>query len=183
VILVIDSSALALLVNPAAIPPNDPATDRLLEYAKDRIEHLIAGFKPNDTIIIPTPVLAEALVRAKDGAPGVLEAINGLARVKVRAFDVRAAIETASMTREAMVAGDKKAGSQEAWQKVKVDRQIVAIARVEGANAIYADDKGLVSFARRLNIKVFSTWELPIPDNVNNLFTVAGLPPDGKDKA
>ncbi len=175
-ILAVDSSALALLVNPAAKPPVDPNTGTLVEQARERVEFFIAGLSDDDTLIISTPVLAEALVRAEEGGPGLLELLNGMARVKVRPFGQRAAIETAQMTREAIIAGDKRAGSAAAWQKVKIDRQVIAIARVEGATSIYADDKDLVGFARRLGIETFSTWDLPIPKQPDNLFSIAGVP-------
>jgi len=163
VILAVDSSALALMVNPAANPPQDPSTGQPVDRARARVEHFIDGLAAADTMIIPTPVLAETLVRAEAGGPGVLQAIAGLARVKIRAYGERAAVETAFMTNEAISAGDKKAGSKDAWQKVKVDRQIVATARVEGATHIYADDHGLITFAKRLGMDVFSTWDLPYP--------------------
>ena len=68
-ILAVDSSALALLVNPAANPPDDPATGKPVEHARERVEYFIASLTASDTMIIPTPVLAEALVRAEDGVP------------------------------------------------------------------------------------------------------------------
>lgn len=175
-ILAVDSSALILLINPAANPPDDPETKRPVPHARERVELFLAGLSSADTLIIPTPVLAEVLVGAEDGGPGLLEAISGMARVKVRPFGERAAIETAMMTREAIAAGDKRAGSEAPWQKVKVDRQVVAVARAEGVTSIYADDRNLVDFARRLGMDVFSTWDLPVPDGVENLFTAAGVP-------
>lgn len=162
-ILAVDSSALALLINPAANPPVDPETGSPVDRARERVEHFIAEFAPTDTMIIPTPVLAEVLVRAEEGGPGLLATLGGLARMKVKPFGERAAIETAHMTREAIAAGDKKVGSKDAWQKVKVDRQVVAVARVEGATRIYADDQSLISFAKRLGMDVISTWDLPYP--------------------
>jgi hypothetical protein len=134
----------------------------------------------SDIVVVPTPVLAEVLVKAEEGAPGVLEQLQGQARVRVRPFDERAAVEVALMTREALTSGDKRTGSDQPWQKVKFDRQIIAIARVSGASRIYADDRGLVSFARSLGIEVVSTWELPVPEGANNLFTAAGLECDGR---
>lgn len=115
--LVVDSSALALLINPAASPPDDPATGKPVEQSRERIEHFIASLTASDTLIVPAPVLAEALVRAEEGGPGLLAAIKGLARVKVRAFGERAAIEAAAMTREAILAGDKRLGATAPWQK------------------------------------------------------------------
>ncbi len=43
--------------------------------------------------------------------------------MKIRPFGERAAMETAHMTLEVILAGDKKSGSTEAWQKVKVGRE------------------------------------------------------------
>lgn len=74
-----------------------------------------------------------------------------------------AAVELASMTREAIRAGDKKDGSLSPWQKVKIDRQIIAIARVRGATRIYSDDEGVATFAERIGIEVVQTWKMPLP--------------------
>ncbi len=182
-ILAVDSSALILLVNPAANPPDDPETGQPVVHARERVEMFLAGLSVTDTLIIPTPVLAEVLVGADDGGPGLLEAISGMARVKVRPFGERAAIETAMMTREAIATGDKRLGSQAAWQKVKVDRQVVAVARVENVARIYADDHNLIEFARRLGMDVVSTWDLPIPEGIENLFTAAGVSLDPQSAA
>ena len=182
-ILAVDSSALILLVNPAANPPVDPKTKLPVAHARERVEMFLAGLSATDTLIIPTPVLAEVLVGAEEGGPGLLEAISGMARVKVRPFGERAAVETAMMTREAIAAGDKRGGSQAPWQKVKVDRQVVAVARAENATRIYADDHNLVEFARRLGMDVVSTWDLPVPAGVENLFTAAGVPIDPQHDA
>lgn len=175
-ILAVDSSALVLLINPTGNPPDDPNTEAPTTDVPERIAHFLSGLTAADTIIIPTPVLAEALVQAEEGGPGILAALGGQARMKVRPFGERAAVETAAMTREAIQAGDKKSGSLAPWQKVKVDRQVIAVARVEGATRIYADDKNLVGFAKALGMDAFSTWELPVPEQAQNLFTAAGVP-------
>lgn len=179
-ILVVDSSALALIINPDADPPHDPATGFPLTRVRNRVELLLSGMEARDTIIVPTPVLAEILVKAEDGAPDVLNGLLGSAKIRLVAFDVRAAVETAIMTREALATGDKRGGSTQPWQKVKVDRQIVAIARAYGASRIYADDLGLVAFAKMLGIDVVSSWNLPLPEVQDNLFTAAGLASDGE---
>jgi hypothetical protein len=181
--LAVDSSALALLINPAANPPDDPETGAPLTHARERVEFFIQSLTAADTLIIPTPALAEVLLRVGDGAPALLEALGGMARVRIRPFGELAAIETAVMTREAIEAGDKRGGSDAAWQKVKVDRQIIAVARAEGASKIYADDRGLISFAKRLGMEVFSTWDLPLPEAESNLFTAVGLTAIGREAA
>ncbi|MEH6698322.1 MAG: hypothetical protein V7672_06460 [Brevundimonas sp.] len=119
--------------------------------------------RQGETIAIPTPALSELLVLAGDAGPALLAAVHKSARFKIVEFDVRAAVEVAAMTREAERAGDKRAGSFEPYQKIKVDRQIVAIARVTGVNVIYSDDGNLRSFAERLGMTVVRSWELPLP--------------------
>jgi hypothetical protein len=53
---------------------------------------------------------------------------------------------------------------------VNFDRQIVASAKVHGAKVIYADDKTLINFAKRMGIAV-SSWDLPAPrENQADLF-------------
>lgn len=175
-ILVLDNSTLTLIVNPGARPPNDPSTGNPLSYAKERIEGLVGSLTSADTLVIPTPVLAEVLVQAGDGAPALLEKIQTLARLRVIPFDQRAAVETAFMEREARESGSKKGASGEPWQKVKFDRQIIAIARVAGADAIYSDDEKLSGFAKSVGMDVRSTWDLPVPDTARDLF--ANLSPD-----
>lgn len=78
-------------------------------------------------------------------------------------FDLRAAVEVAAMTAMAIANGDKRAGSTDRWQKVKVDRQITAIGVMERASAIYADDMGVVRLAKAARIAAVSSWNLPLP--------------------
>jgi hypothetical protein len=74
----------------------------------------------------------------------------------------RAAVEAAAAHREALRAGDKKEGV-ESWPKVKFDRQIVAIAKVEGAEKIYSNDDDIVRFAARDRLEVVTLEMLPPP--------------------
>lgn len=154
-----------LLIDPAASPPSDPQTNLPLERVTERLALLEAEVdRSNDTIVIPTPALAEILVGLGDRAPAVLDRLNRSGRFKIVDFDTRAAVEMAAMTREALIAGDKKGGSESPWQKIKIDRQIVAIARVMGVTRIYSDDSSLASFASKIGIDVVPTWKLPLPE-------------------
>ena len=47
--------------------------------------------------------------------------------------------------------------------KVKFDRQIVAIAKVEGAHTIYTDDDDVVGYASQVGLKARRTAELELP--------------------
>lgn len=93
----------------------------------------------------------------------VLDRISRSGRFKVAEFDTMAAVELAAMTREAIRAGDKKDGSLSPWQKVKIDRQIIAIARTRGATRIYSDDEGAATFAAKIGLEVVESWKMPLP--------------------
>ena len=86
--------------------------------------------------------------------------------------------------------GGKKAGSDAPYQKVKFDRQIVAVAKVNGAHTIYSDDDDVRKFATKAGMKVVSTWELAIPpsktplfDELDDLPEPPTAPQDGKKKS
>ncbi len=164
---VFDATVLLLFLDPDAKPPLDPATGAPVDRCKDRIEHLVATLeKQKDKIIIPTPVLSEVLVRAGDAGPAYFEILSKAACFRMASFEQRAAVEVAAMTREAIDAGDKKSGSESTWAKVKFDRQIVAIAKVEGAGTIYSDDGSLAGFARKVGLSVIPVHDLPLPPEV-----------------
>ena len=67
------------------------------------------------------------------------------------------------MTAEAMAAGDKKGDVTCGWQKVKFDRQIIAIARVAGARCIYSHDPDLKKLVGAGGPQVQSFDDLPVP--------------------
>lgn len=170
---VIDAAQIGFLVSTDAAVPTDVQTGLPIERAKERIEHVIAELdRQQHTLIVPTPALAEVLVLAGDAGPALLERISKSARIKIADFDARAAVEVAAMTGDALRQGDKFAGSTAPWQKVKVDRQIVAIARVHGATTIYTDDNNLAKFARSVGLQVMRLGDLPLPPEPEpDLFT------------
>ena len=170
-IYVLDSSTLALLINPNSGVPKDPNTKQQLRYAPERVRHLIDRLSAKDTLVVPTPVLAEILVKAGEAGPELFEKLSPLARLSFIPFDMKAAIECAVMEQKARAEGTKKGSSEEPWQKVKFDRQIIAISRVVAADAIYTDDEKFVSFAKSVGMKTISTWELPIPNDAEDLFS------------
>jgi hypothetical protein len=174
----LDATAFSLLVNPDAKAPDDPATGRPVSDAGKRFQFLKAQIeKSGKTILIPTPALAEVLVSIGDAAPAVIELLNRSGRFRIADFDQRAAVELAAMSREALRAGDKKAGSPQPWQKVKLDRQIIAIARTNQVERIYSDDRGIKHFAELIGMQVVQTWEMPLPpeDTQGTLF-LGGTP-------
>ena len=183
----IDNTTLALLLHPKAKPPIDPKTKHPLEKAQERIEQLIADLVAEDErVVIPTPVLCEFLILAGREGPLYLEKIQAARTLLVRSFDERAAIELAAMELTDRGKGAKKGGSEASYQKVKFDRQIVAVAKVNGAHTIYSDDDDVRKFASKAGMKVIATWDLPVPESKTPLFDglpeIAADPDDGKKK-
>jgi len=78
-------------------------------------------------------------------------------------FDVRAAIELAEITKTALAGGDKKSGVDAPWQRIKLDRQIVAIAKTAGARRLYTNDGNMTTFATMAGIEVVPIHAVPLP--------------------
>ena len=114
-------------------------------------------------MILPTPVLCEFLILVGRDGPEYLEKLSGMKSILVKPFDQVAAIELAAVEVEDRLRQGKRAGSGSPWAKLRFDRQIVAIAKTNGASRIYSDDEDVVKFATRREMKVIRTWELPLP--------------------
>lgn len=133
--------------------------------ARKRIDHLIDTLDRQEAkVLIPTPALSEALSQMEpQRAEAIVKRLDALSVFKVASFDAPAALEAASMTFSARKAGDKKGGAVGGWQKVKVDRQIVAIAKVHGAEAIYSNDDDIRALAPAAGLRLVGIEELPLP--------------------
>lgn len=159
-----DATFLMLMLDPRAKGPVDPQTGSAIADAEARIEFLIQTMeKSRRKIVIPTPALSEVLVGADAAGPDYLSIISQHSCFEVAGFDVRAAVEVAAVTRQSIDDGDKKSGSTAPWQKVKYDRQIVGIAKVNGASIIYTDDQGIAKFANHAGMEVVGIADLPLP--------------------
>jgi predicted nucleic acid-binding protein len=173
----LDTTVLTLLLNEKSDSPPDPATGKSVVRAKERIEFLITTLhKQKQQIIIPTPVLSEVLVRTGGDGLKYIEMLEKLTVFDVRDFNKLAAIELAIMHQQASKSGHKKGAQQdEPWQKIKIDRQIVAICKVAGVKTLYASDPGLAAFARTQKIDVFGVHDLPLPPENPQLSMKAAL--------
>jgi predicted nucleic acid-binding protein len=170
---VFDASFLTLVLYPEVAPPNDPSTGKAVEFAGKRIAALLNQLSiDGERIIIPTPVLAEVLVLVGSAGPEYVRLLDKSARFEVVPFDVRSAIENAAAVASAIAKGDKRSGLDKAtpWQKIKIDRQIVAIAKTRNAKAIYSTDSDIATLAREANLKVCHLADIPVPDDNMPLF-------------
>lgn len=166
-----DNTILSILLNPAGRIPIDAETGQPVVMAKRRAEHLIEILgKARQKIIIPTPAVAELLTAIGPNAQQYLDIIARSRLFEVASFDLRCAIELASLNREIFAISDPK-NSDETYQKIKIDRQILAIFRVYGVEYIYTDDVGMAKRARLCNLVPISTanLELPVEDRQTNI--------------
>jgi rRNA-processing protein FCF1 len=160
---VFDTSILALAFDEHANPPIDPVTGELLTDSQARLNHLIKTLSSAKTrVLIPAPVVAEYLVRAGEDKDVRLIELTGSRVFVVAPFDVRAAVECASIE-DADHARIRSVPEGESKAKVKFDRQIIATAVARGATVIYTGDIKLATRAKRNGIEVVMTWELPLP--------------------
>ena len=131
--------------------------------------------------VIPTPALAEFLVRADEAGAEYLRIMESRRVIREAHFGKRTAVELAAMAREALDQGDKRGGSDSPYQKVKFDRQIVAIARVEGEQKIYSNDSSLKGFAESVGLKVVHVAELDLPPEYPQQELNFGRPDESDD--
>lgn len=165
--LAVDANFLVALVDPG-LSPDDRA----------RIDHLLSRVdKAKSQIIIPMPALAEFLVGADQAGIEVMNKLERKAFIDLAPFDRAAAFECAQLDRAAIGGGTlaarqgkdngagKKDGVQAHWQKIKIDRQIVAIAKARGAQLIVSRDDGVRSNALRVGIQALTVQELELPES------------------
>jgi predicted nucleic acid-binding protein len=71
-IVAFDASILIYVIDEQAKPPIDPASGKPVDRCHERVRHLLESLQQQDSkIVIPTPALAEVLVRAAKGGPKV----------------------------------------------------------------------------------------------------------------
>lgn len=159
--IIFDSSFLVVLLHPNPAPAKDRENKPVSQF-KERVAHLVATMDSSKDIIgVPTPAMAEVLVRAGTEKEKYILTLSDRWKFQIVSFDSRAAIEAADL-----IALVKKNNEKlDTWAKVKFDIQIVSIAKAEGVTLIYADDKHIENLARRLKIQVKRICDLPLPPN------------------
>lgn len=157
-IVAFDASVLVYLLDAEAAAPLDD-DGRPVPDCQKRVSHLIAELqRAKAKIVIPAPSLAEVMVYGGSAGAEWLSILNTSRHIVISPFDERAAVEYAVMERM-RIAGPR---SDTPRPKAKFDQQIVAIARVEGAERVYSDDGHI----RRLwsdDDQVFGIASLPLP--------------------
>lgn len=160
-IVAFDASILIYVIDAHAKPPTDPATGHPVEHCRERVAHLFEVLEQqNAKIVIPTPALAEVLVRAVKAGAEFLRILSSSKCFRVASFDERAAIEFAASQAKRIADGERAPAVTRA--KAKFDDQIVAITVVEGATTLYSDDEDIAKLAAG-RLRVAPIASLPLP--------------------
>jgi predicted nucleic acid-binding protein len=160
-VIVFDTTFLVVLLQ-EKFPPVKDREDKIVPRARERVKYLVEKISADNSIIcIPTPVLAEIMVRAGKAGPEYLNLLNDSSKFRLTAFDVRAAIEAGELIRK--IKDEQKGQKLETWAKIKFDIQIVSIAKAEKAAVIYADDAKIESYGQRVGISVRRICDLELP--------------------
>jgi len=160
-IVAFDASILVYVIDDQAKPPIDLATEKPVDRCHERVLHLLESLQQqNAKIIIPTPALAEVLVRAAKGGPEFLRILSSSRHFRIAPFDERAAVEFAARQAERIAANIRAPATTRT--KAKFDDQIVAIAAVENATTIYSDDKDIAKLAEG-RFGVIKIAAIPLP--------------------
>ncbi|WJN60908.1 PIN domain-containing protein [Pseudomonas sp. SO81] len=120
----------------------DPETGEPVDRLEARAEALIEQIDSKDgVVLIPAPVLAEYLIGvAHDAYQTHLDLIGGTSCFEVVPFDQIAAIECALMVNDEELRALDTVASK---AKLRVDRQIIAIALANNADELWTHDVGL----------------------------------------
>ncbi len=166
---VLDNNALIALLNPKASRDMKARLKGLLKSVEDS----------KGLVLIPTPVLIEYLSHTpeRELRRKLIDGLRTSRWVAIAAFDEVAAEECAIMETSARLTGDKRAPLPPSapYQSVKVDRQIVAIAKVRKALLVTGDDRAL-SVATWAKVRAMKVEALPIPESERQLQLVGVAP-------
>lgn len=130
-----------------------------------RMDGLVALMRSKrEPIGIPAQVWAEFLDAASED-----EMLESQSLMKTNAFrflpyDMRAAVETVDVSRAGRAARKAMKGKVRERQAVKVDWQIIAIAKVHSARLLLTNDSDMQTEAMRSGIACCSIADLEIPD-------------------
>jgi len=157
---VVDTATLLFILQPdARAPLGDDGQP--VPKCRERVELLLKNLSDAGIrVVVPTPVLAELMVSVGSGKIQLLGEITQSAAFSVVAFDQIAAIECACLKDPEL---EKKKGPKETKAKVKFDRQILAVAKVAGAQTLYTDDKRLIACATTNGLRTVRMQDLPLP--------------------
>jgi predicted nucleic acid-binding protein len=138
---------------------------RLGQVDQLRMQGLVDELKrKREPIGIPAQVWAEFLDEASPQELEKSQAILKTAAFKFLPYDMRAAFETVQVSHAGRAERKKQGSEKRARQAVKVDWQIIAIAKVNNARLLLTNDEGMRDEAKKLGLNALRIADLEIPD-------------------
>ncbi len=181
---VIDASVLILLLHPSAKAPLDRKTKQPVAYPKERIDALVQSLaKDKETLLIPAPALSEVLAGAANAMSAYQEILGKSRYIEVAPFDHRAAVEAAELFGVANRKGLKRGRAKGPWQKIKVDQQIIAIARSNRAGVLYTCDDEMEDQAIDAGLTVVRLEHIQVPNDARQIELELEVSEQAKPKA
>lgn len=183
---VFDAGILILLLQDGVDAPVDPETKQPITRPKDRVDYLQERLSEEKSkVLIPTPALSEFLVNAGSALEKYVDHISNEALFAVVPFSEMAAIEAAVATYHAKQHRKTLDDAEKAaWQRVKIDIQILAIAKVSNADVIYTTDKGVITQAEMMTVPAIHLADLPLPpENPQQTIEFRGGEPENEPDA
>jgi predicted nucleic acid-binding protein len=115
-----DASILMYVIDEQAKPPVDPATGKPVDRCHERVTHLLETLEQQSAkIVIPTPALAEVLVRAAKAGPELLRILSSSRHFRIAPFDERAAVEFAARQAERIAASRRVRAATRTKAKIR----------------------------------------------------------------
>lgn len=152
---VFDSAFLVAAVETEVLPPGAPNGIKF--------RHLLRELERQKTrILIPTPVLAEVLVKRTSERARLIQMVQRSSRLIIGEFGAAAAAVSAELMSRKW---PKPKERDEQWSRhrLKFDLQILAIAQVNNAATVYTNDTDLAKHCRSEGLAAVSFGELPMP--------------------
>lgn len=139
-------------------PETGEVIDRPFERASALVDHVDAV---GGLVVIPAPVLSEYLFGIdKKSFQAHLDVINSVKSIEVAPFDDIAAIECAMLVSDSE---QKQLDPDATKAKLRVDRQILAIAVASRVSEIWTHDIGLTKKAESMGLSVKSLADIGPP--------------------
>lgn len=119
-----------------------------------------------ESIGIPAQVWAEFLDQAGERELGATQNIFKTTAFRLLPYDLKAAMETVEVVKAGRSVRKASTGEKRPRQSVKVDWQIIAIAKANGARLLITNDSDMLAEAQRSGVSCSRICALPIPDHL-----------------
>lgn len=153
-VILVDANFIVAYISPKTTADDRARIDNFIERAE----------KSKSKVVFPMPAIAEFLVRADLAGVDFLNRLDKKTFLVMADFNRAAAFELSQIDRAALNVGDKRDETEAPWQKIKVDRQIIAIGKSLGAMLVISGDVSVRNNALRVGMQGMTIQELELPE-------------------